>query len=597
MLGHALLQLRMLAARGTIERDPEELFNAGQAWLALHGDLGWLFAMQYRPFCGGCTVHAVTAMGLFTVLPPVEGVYKLIPLAWSLAGLGLSWALLDRHRGRPGARMAAALWLLAPPTWAHLQLIGWGHHAEAGVAVLGAAVALAAGRPGLAGLVLGAGTYLSFSAGFGAVAVVGLLALRRRWGALARVLAGLPLGLAGWGLQLGLAGEHPFHTIYAADESVPDPRRLPGELWTLLAPRQLAGLFGAGPPALRALLGPAVGISGLGAAAACLRARPGPGPLLGALGLAFLGVYGLTDFSVKVAEAGVMYPGGLRYAAPLFGVLALALAWQAAGLWGRGRRVAAAALLLPWLGAGALGRVAVLQTPTDTARLARAAVDWRYVRERLSYVFDGPAHTRGARSPDPWTAALHRYGLGREGLAEDPREWSDSRHFQEGLGEAALRVQPGGAVPPALADLSGIAAEAGLARIWDTIDPAAWERPLADDHPARAWATGHATGQRRAADPPGAPSRRRCPRASMPPGPPPGPTGSALASARRAAPQPAPGRWWASTRPSARPSGPPARGGSPGSGPSPRSTPERPGTQRRAGRSQGSSRSSRGSSA
>ena len=500
-----VLQLRMVLADGIIERDPEELFNAGQAWLALHGDLGWLFAMQYRPFCGGCTVHAATAMGLFSVLPPVELVYKLIPLAWSLAGLALGWALLDRHRGRAGARLWALLWLLAPTTWAHLSLIGWGNHMEAGIVVLGAALLALEGGALTLGIVLGLGIYLSFSAGFGLVAVGLWLALGRQWSRLARVLAGVPLGLLGWGLQWLLAGEHAFHTIYAEHESVPDPRRLPAELWTLLAPRQLAGLFGAGSDGLGFWTGVAAGVLGLGALVGLLLRGRGGGRLLGLLGASFLLVYGLTDFSVKVAESGVMYPGGLRYAAPLFVVFIAVFAWSSAGLWSRGRRALALALLVPWLLSGALGRAQVWQRAISGDRLQRSAVDWRYLRERLSYVFDAPAHLSGATAADPWTAALHGYGLGREGIVPTDAALKETEAYQEGVGERLLRPQPGAAVPPELAALEGVAAQAGLLRIWGTIDPSAWPRPLAQSHPARIWVEGYVEGVRRAADSPSVP--------------------------------------------------------------------------------------------
>lgn len=503
-----LLQLRMVLADGIVERDPEELFNAGQAWLALHGDLPWLFAMQYRPFCGGCTVHAVTAMGLFAVLPPVELVYKLVPLGWSLLGLGLGWTLLRRHRGLPAARLWALLWLLAPPTWAHLSLIGWGNHMEAAVVVLGAALLALEGAGLGLGVVLGFGIYLSFSAGFGAVAVVGWLALRREWGRLGRVLAGVPLGLLGWGLQWALAGQHAFHTIYAEHESVPDPRRLLGELWTLVAPRQLAGLFGAGAEGLGFGVGVVVGGVGLAVLGGLLVRGRGGGRLVGLLGVSFLLVYGLTDFSVKVAEQGVMYPGGLRYAAPLLPVVLLGLAWAAGGIWADGRRGLAVGLVAPALLTGGLGRAEVFARPVSLERLGRAAVDWRYVRERLSFVFDGAAHEAGAQVADPWTRALHRYGLGREGLVAEGHALWGERDVQEGVGEAVVRVQPGGAVPP---ELDGVAARAGLLRIWGGVDPAAWGAGLSGSHPARAYVEGFQEGLRRAGDGGGVPVVVRAP--------------------------------------------------------------------------------------
>ena len=100
---------------------------------------------------------------------------------------------------------------------------------------------------------------------------------------------------------------------------------------------------------------------------------------------AFLLVYGLTGFSVKVADTGFMYAGGLRYAAPLFPAAALLLAGVAGGLWTSGRRLPAVALLVPWLVAGIWGRSTVLLSMQPAPeRLGRDAVDWDYLRERLA---------------------------------------------------------------------------------------------------------------------------------------------------------------------------------------------------------------------
>ncbi|MDP2707037.1 MAG: DegT/DnrJ/EryC1/StrS family aminotransferase, partial [Burkholderiales bacterium] len=37
----------------------------------LHGHFSQLFTLQYRHFCGGCSVAALSAAALYTVLPPV----------------------------------------------------------------------------------------------------------------------------------------------------------------------------------------------------------------------------------------------------------------------------------------------------------------------------------------------------------------------------------------------------------------------------------------------------------------------------------------------------------------------------------------------
>ena len=376
------LQVAMLLDPGFLERDPEELFSAGQAWLALNGDLSWLLHMQYRPFCGGCTVHAVTAMGLFSALPPTWLTWKVIPLLWSLTGLGIGIAMLRREGLVAGSRMFALLWVFSPLAFANLSLVAWGNHYEAGVLGLGAAWwTLGARTPrrrfGL-GVWLGFSVYVSFSAGFIVLACLGFVLSRERMRGVLPVLLGIPVGLLGWVLQWWVAGQHPFHTIYEEGESVPGLLRLPGELWTLLAPRQLASLFAVPVEWLGPGLGIATAVSlCLAAGAVWMGSRPVTRLAALLLG-AFLLVYGLTGFSVKVADTGFMYAGGL-HAAPLFPAAALLLAGVAGGLWTAGRRLPAVALLVPWLVAGIWGRSTVLLSMQPAPeRLGRDAVDWDY---------------------------------------------------------------------------------------------------------------------------------------------------------------------------------------------------------------------------
>lgn len=415
------LQAAMLLDPGFLERDPEELFSAGQAWLALHGDLEWLLHMQYRPFCGGCTVHAVTAMGLFSVLPPTWLTWKLVPLAWGVLGLVAGLAVLRRDGLLAGSRMFALLWVFAPLTFAHLSLVAWGNHYEAGVLALVAAwVALGGSGPRrglLLGALLGFSVYVSFSAGFALIACLGFVALRAGLRGLAPVLLGVPLGLSGWLLQWLVSAQHPFHTIYEESESMPDLGRVPEELWTLLAPRQLGALLGVPVEGAGLALG-CLGAAGIAVAAGvAVSQRQASARLSAGLLGAFLGVYALTGFSVKVAETGFMYPGGLRYAAPLYPTAALLLSAVAGGLWSDGRRWRAVLLVLPWLMAGVWGRASVLASLEPAPeRLGRDAVDWDYLRERLAWMVPVEGHEAGLSHADPHARGVHAYGLSRERL-------------------------------------------------------------------------------------------------------------------------------------------------------------------------------------
>lgn len=451
---YVAVQVLSLLEPGFVERDPEELFSAGQAWLAMNGDLRWFFHMQYRPFCGGCSVHAASAMALFSVLPATWMVWKILPIGWGVAGLLVGRRVLAQHVGPAAATAFGLLWLLPPRAFANLSLVAWGNHYEAGVIALVAAwLALGEGGTGrrlALGVLLGFGVYVSFSAGFIAVVCLLWIASRERLRGAAPLLAGVPLGLAGWGAQWLTAGQHPFHTIYEARESVPDPTRFPAELWTLLAPRQLAGLFGAGGDWFGMALG--VGVAAVVAGLGWAGWRQGGAARFAAAACAgFVLVYGLTGFSVKVPEHGVMYPGGLRYAAPLFPPAFLLVAAVAGRWWSGGRRaLAVAALALP-LASGAVGRTRVLGGDgPDWSRFRHDAVDWTYLRERLSFMVPMDGHSAGAAAADRRTRDVHAYALGREaataalrgpGTLDGVVGRGESCAFWEGVADAVHQEQ------------------------------------------------------------------------------------------------------------------------------------------------------------
>lgn len=514
VLATLLLQAAMLLDAGFLERDPEELFSAGQAWLALNGDLPWLLHMQYRPFCGGCTVHAVTAMGLFSALPPTWLVWKIIPLLWGASGMGIGFAIARREGGAAASRMFGLLWLLPPLAFSHLSLVAWGNHFEAGVLAL-AAAGLALGRGGAGrrlalGVLLGFSVYVSFSAGFAVLACLAFVAWRERLRGVLPMLLGLPLGLLGWAAQWALAGQHPFHTIYEAGESVPDPLRVPAELWTLLSPRQLAALMGAPVEGLGQGLGLA-GAVALLLAAGFAAWRGGGLARMGALLLgAFLLVYGLTGFSVKVAEAGFMYPGGLRYAAPMFPAAALLLAGVGGGLWRAGRRLPAVLLLVPWLGAGTWARWDVLGDLSPApGRLQRDAVDWEYLRERLAWMVPEEGHRAGASAADPHTLAVHAYGLAREATTArmrgaEPGGVPEGCAAGHGAGDALAQERGAQSVAEQLDGIGALALSVtaevcaaervGVAAIARGADPVSWVGASGGLARAagEAWALGHA---------------------------------------------------------------------------------------------------------
>ncbi|MEC8425087.1 MAG: hypothetical protein VX000_14985, partial [Myxococcota bacterium] len=246
------LQGLALFSPGVAEVDPEELYNAGVAWMVGHGHADALFRMQYREFCGGCSLDALIAAPLLRVLGPWWLAWKLVPLAFTalLAGAG-TW-LIDRKTGRPAALAFAVLLALAPRAWQHLSLIGWGNHVEAGiVGTLGLLFAVSARRIQtriLAGGMLGISVWIGFSGVFAPFAALAVLLARRQRAAALQVALGIPLGLLPWAAQYASTGLHPFVTVYQDGEAAPALARIPHKLATLVAPGQLVALLGLPHP-------------------------------------------------------------------------------------------------------------------------------------------------------------------------------------------------------------------------------------------------------------------------------------------------------------------------------------------------------------
>lgn len=472
-----LVVLRLVALRdpGLFERDAEEGFNAAQAWMMRQGHVADTFFIQYRPYCGGCTVQAGLAALLSAVVPLSWLHMKLLPVGvWALAlTAGQRWL----HRAAsPAAGLIFGLIMALPPRAPLvLSATGWANHMEAGCLAIALLAALGPGRAPtrsgalLAGLVGGLALFTSFSGAFVAVgAALALVwsAVRGRPGALLG-LGGLLLAPAGWLLQRLSSGQQPFHTIYAEDEWAPRLARIPDQLATLFHPHQLAALAGHPEAPAGRLVGFLVGISLLVGLLALLWRGPARLRAPVGLGALWLGAYCLSGFSVRApAPPELAYPGSLRYAAAVMPLCALILAAAA-------RRGPWRLLALPALLSGAAALRPALQIAVDDVREvisgdlvhrsrpmvrwgAAHAADWAYVQAQLSYALP-LEHHRACRVEDRWCRQVHGYAEGREAAT------------------AALRADPTGDCRVALND-------AAL--------PA---------HPAAAWGVGEAVAQQLAA--------------------------------------------------------------------------------------------------
>jgi len=460
----AALQLALVFNPAIVEVDSEEMWNAGQAWQMLTCHFDSTFLMQYRDFCGGCSLDAFLGMGVFSIFGPSWLAWKLVPLLFVLLVAGLGSRTLHRIGGRPAAWAFLALLLLPPRTWLFLSSVGWGNHFEAGCIALVALITLT-GEPGrgrtvLAGVFLGLATFISFSGVFALPAALAWFLLTGRRDQLGMLLSGVILGLSPWAIQWLSSGLHPFVTIYEGAEARPSLARIPYKLSTLFGVRQLVALFGLPTTTLGWWLGWLWAAAAAGCIALLVRAQlREPRDSLfrrDALGVllflaSWLAMYCVVRFQVHDPPAPeIAYPLSARYAAPLFPLLFFAVALAAGHCWSRRSRVMATVLLsLPLLG-GLAARAESMQSPFPTEGIHRfEAVDWEFLR--TSFGTRLPLDVLDeCSSDDPRTRELHSYSLGRERAAAELRAQptlaglsppTDQHRLSwwEGVGEATAR--------------------------------------------------------------------------------------------------------------------------------------------------------------
>lgn len=475
--------------------DCEERYNAAHALALLEGHWAELFALQYRAFCGGCTVDALLGLLPLALLPPVFFTWKLVALGWT-ALAAVTGALALRPHDPRAAGLFLLLLSLCPWNYLRLSLLSWGNHVECGVMGL-LLLSLLAGatsrrRRIAAGVVGGIGLWIGFTMGPALVAGAVMVLSRRSPRDARDAAAGLLVAPVAWGLQWLGGGGQPFGTIYRPGEATPSLLRAPEKLMSLIEPQQLAGLFGLPNPAWGVPLGVTMLLSLLAAAGWALRpggAPPGSPTRAAALFLGvWLAVYLVVGFAIEHPPwPEVGSPSGLRYAAPIYLPAMVLLASAGAALSRRAPRRAALLLAGP-LAAGLAARAATFTPPfpTDTP-LRLLAADPSYFRLQASYALPRGAHETCA-APAP-AAAVHAYALGREaararldeGAALDGLAAPDGRPaepFYEGVGGQTVDTLDGEgqasflvltAATRALSRLPPPAAEAA-------IDEALWRR-------------------------------------------------------------------------------------------------------------------------
>jgi hypothetical protein len=403
-----------------IPLDREELYNAAHGRFLQLGHLNAPQLLQYRAYCGGCTLNAALGAGVFTVLGPSLLAWKLVPIGYTAAAVLAGGRWLRLHVGRAASVALAMLFIFAPPTWLELSLIGWGNHMEAGCLAV-VALALTArlcARPGrntavILGIVLAIAGWVGFPSGFIGLAVVGMLVFARRWSVMRWVALGCAPLLLIWALQTATTPTSPFETVYYEGERLPRMGRIPEKLASLTAPRQLVALFGHAGDRIGWWMGWAWAAGLAWAVGVSIRAKQhGARGALGFL-VAFLIVYCLVRFTVWAPPAPhIASPGSMRYAAPIFPLAFVLVAAAIGRAWLQKRWVSVAIVSILVGLSGLRARVAGLSAPFPTSAAARTmGPDFVYFRDQASYLIDRSHHAR-CDERDPDIQAVHAFGAG-----------------------------------------------------------------------------------------------------------------------------------------------------------------------------------------
>ncbi len=413
-----ILQLTAVLNPAVVEVDPEEMYNASHALELTRGHLTDALTLQYRSFCGGCTLDALLGAALFSVLPPIWLVWKLVPIGLTVALILAGVTALSRRQGIAAGWMLGALVVLPAFSFAALSLIAWGNHYESGVIAAGALLLvtgrLSGGRLVLLGALLIGGVWVGLSGLFALpAALVWLLTRLARGEArptrLLWLLPGALLGALPLLLQ-HLSGHALLGEIYGGGEARPSLSHVPDQLLTLLHPRQLAGLLGA--PGLPWLALP-FAASLLVCAGLALRRGPATARAALLFVACWSGIYLLSGFNIPVPPSPqIPTPAALRYLVPIYPTLVILLASVCAEQ-RRHHPLRAGLLLAGPLLAGCCGRLVILSAPFPVLPAATmAASDHDYFRQQASYLLPITTH-RGCTAEAAESRALHAYALGR----------------------------------------------------------------------------------------------------------------------------------------------------------------------------------------
>jgi hypothetical protein len=401
-----------------IPLDQEELYNAAHGRLLQLGHWPDLLTLQYRGYCGGCSINAAMGAGFFGLFGHSLVAWKLVPITYSAILAFVGSRILRVHVGLPAAIAFGLILIFPPPTYMELSLTAWGNHMESGVfaVVVLSSVLRLLHKPShlqavVVGLLLAFSLWIGFSSGFIAIGTAACLLWARLPRHLATVFITGSSVAAVWILQAELSPSSAFETIYYSGESIPSISRIPAKLWSLIAPRQIVALFGLKLAPWGWVLGWASALSALIASFHAYR-RPDLRPVFIFLA-AFLSVYSLVRFTVWTPPSPeISPPGSMRYAAPMYGLIFLLHAGGAGLLWVDGRRLMGSLLLLAPLAVGWQTKSVFLEAPfPDKSVFSMAAPNLTYARDQISYLLTLEQHQDCDSSAED-TVSLHAFGIG-----------------------------------------------------------------------------------------------------------------------------------------------------------------------------------------
>jgi len=343
-----LVALRLTLDTSRFLADPahywnwEDNYNAAVGWyVAYAGMWDQALNLQYKAFCGGCTVEALVAAPLFALGGDHQVLWKAVALLYTAGTMVAGFVALSAHAGRRAGWAFALLFAVPPLGATDIALMLWGNHNESMLYVFAGYALVVTGRPFGAGLVLGFGVWACRTTLFAPLALVPLaMSLPGpRW----RVLLGLGLGLGLLAIPAASGDTGTYHMDVASNLLPEGPGAAWERLLVLVRPEEIGRRFFGGRPG-----NTGVAAAWLAAAAFALllvlsdRARGRARVTVPALAAGFAVLYSISGFPLprSVGDTVVM---SLRYHA---------LVASACGSSGWRGRAAMAGLAVMLLGSG-----------------------------------------------------------------------------------------------------------------------------------------------------------------------------------------------------------------------------------------------------